>query len=106
MDSLKEFSNELQLQYPKTDAIKLELYLNISLVKITNYLNIDSDNTTLINNYKTAIIVAVGNEIDSTGKKNISSYREGNISITYKDSNKLSDDVKALLPMPFVKLMG
>lgn len=106
MDNLKEFLNELQLQYPKTDIKKLELYLNISLVKINNYLNINADNNTLINNYKTALIVSVGNEIDSIDKKNISSYREGNISITYKDSNKLSDDVKALLPMPFVKLMG
>lgn len=106
MDNLKEFLNELQLQYPKIDASKLELYLNISIVKITNYLNIDITSNKLIKKYKTALIVAVGNEINSIDKKDISSYREGNISITYKDKNKLSDDVKALLPIPFVKLMG
>lgn len=107
MSTLQEFLNELQSQYPKIDIKKLELYLDIALVKINKYLNTTIDKNTLINNYKTAIIVAIGNEIDLSDKKNISTYKEGNIAITYKNnSSKLSSEVKALLPMPYIKLMG
>ncbi|WP_317312282.1 hypothetical protein [Clostridium thermobutyricum] len=102
-----EFLEELQTSYPKISSKKLELYLNISLVKIKNYLNTDMGKITLINNYKTAIIVAIDNEINLADKKNISTIKEGNISITYREnSSKLSSEVKALLPRPFVKLMG
>ena len=49
----------------------------------------------------------IDNEINLADKKNISMIKEGNISITYKEnSSKLSSEVKALLPRPFVKLMG
>lgn len=103
----KEFLEELQNNYTKIDSKKLKLYFDISLVKINKYLNIDMDKSTLINKYKTAIIVAIGNEINLADKKNISTIKEGNLSITYKNnSSKLSSEVKALLPTPFVKLMG
>lgn len=106
-NTTKEFLEELQNNYPKINSKKLELYLDIALVKIKNYLNTDIDKITLIDNYKTAIIVAIDNEINLADKKNISMIKEGNISITYKEnSSKLSSEVKALLPRPFVKLMG
>lgn len=106
-NTTKEFLEELQNNYPKINSKKLELYLDISLVKIKNYLNTDMDKITLIDNYKTAIIVAIDNEINLVDKKNISMIKEGNISITYKEnSSKLSSEVKALLPRPFIKLMG
>lgn len=106
-NTTKEFLEELQNNYPKINSKKLELYLDIALVKIKNYLNTDMDKITLIHNYKTAIIVAIDNEINLADKKNISMIKEGNISITYKEnSSKLSSEVKALLPRPFVKLMG
>lgn len=106
-NTTEEFLEELQNNYPKINSKKLELYLNIALVKIKNYLNTDMDNITLMDNYKTAIIVAIDNEINLADKKNISTIKEGNISITYKEnSSKLSSEVKALLPRPFVKLMG
>lgn len=106
-NTTKEFLEELQNNYPKINSKKLELYLDMALVKIKNYLNTDMDKITLIDNYKTAIIVAIDNEINLADKKNISMIKEGNISITYKEnSSKLSSEVKALLPRPFVKLMG
>lgn len=106
-NTTKEFLEELQNNYPKINSKKLELYLDIALVKIENYLNTDMDKITLIDNYKTAIIVAIDNEINLADKKNISMIKEGNISITYKEnSSKLSSEVKALLPRPFIKLMG
>lgn len=106
-NTTKEFLEELQNNYPKINSKKLELYLDIALVKIKNYLNVDIDKITLIDNYKTAIIVAIDNEINLADKKNISTIKEGNISITYKEnSSKLSSEVKALLPRPFIKLMG
>lgn len=106
-NTTKEFLEELQNNYPKINSKKLELYLDIALVKIKNYLNTDIDKITLIDNYKTAIIVAIDTEINLADKKNISMIKEGNISITYKEnSSKLSSEVKALLPRPFVKLMG
>lgn len=107
MSTLQKFLNELQSQYSKIDIKKLELYLDIALVKINKYLNTNIDKNTLINKYKTAIIVAIGNEINLADKKNISTIKEGNLSITYKDnSSKLSSEVKVLLPMPYIKLMG
>ena len=106
-NTTKEFLEELQNNYPKINSKKLELYLDIALVKIKNYLNTDMDKITLMDNYKTAIIVAIDNEINLADKKNISMIKEGNISITYKEnSSKLSSEVKALLPRPFIKLMG
>lgn len=106
-NTTKEFLEELQNNYPKINSKKLELYLDIALVKIKNYLNTDMDKITLMDNYKTAIIVAIDNEINLSDKKNISMIKEGNISITYKEnSSKLSSEVKALLPRPFIKLMG
>ena len=106
-NTTKEFLEELQNNYPKINSKKLELYLDIALVKIKNYLNTDMTDTSLISNYRTAIIVAIDNEINLADKKNISMIKEGNISITYKEnSSKLSSEVKALLPRPFIKLMG
>lgn len=106
-NTTKEFLKEIQNNYPRVNSKKLELYLNIALVKIKNYLNTDMTDTSLISNYRTAIIVAIDNEINLADKKNISMIKEGNISITYKEnSSKLSSEVKALLPRPFVKLMG
>lgn len=106
-NTTKEFLKEIQNNYPRVNSKKLELYLNIALAKIKNYLNTDMTDTSLISNYRTAIIVAIDNEINLADKKNISMIKEGNISITYKEnSSKLSSEVKALLPRPFVKLMG
>ena len=106
-NTTKEFLEELQNNYPKINSKKLELYLDIALVKIKNYLNTDMTDNSLVDNYRTAIIVAIDNEINLADKKNISTIKEGNISITYKEnSSKLSSEVKALLPRPFIKLMG
>lgn len=99
--------NELINLYPDIDVNKLKFYEEIVIKKIKNYLNIPSKNDNyIISNFPTAIKLAVGNEIENSNHKNIRSYKEGEQSITYENSNNtLSDEVKELLPFPKVRLL-
>ncbi|WP_024614685.1 hypothetical protein [Clostridium sp. Ade.TY] len=93
---------------PNTEIIKLQLYQDVVINKIKNYLNLtNTSNDVIIKNYLTAIKVGVCDEIERNKHKNIRTMTQGQRSITYSNSSaSLSNDVKDLLPKPFVKLMG
>ena len=93
---------------PKIEDFKLQLYQDVVISKIKNYLNLtDSSDDVIIKNYSTAIKVGVCDEIQRNKHKNIRTMTQGQRSVTYSDSKtSLSDDVKDLLPKPFIKLMG
>lgn len=101
---LPEYLKEL---YKTTDSVKLELYLEKVILKIRKYLNRpDITNEKIINNFPTAIKVAVGDEIENSKHKNIKSFKEGDQSISYENaSNSLSNEVKELLPTPSIRLL-
>ena len=85
----------------------LIIYKNRAITFIKNYLNSNYDSAYIEANFEDAIIALVYNTYSSKGKENIQSESQGSRSKTYKASTfSISDDVKGLLPLPRVRLMG
>lgn len=89
------------------NPLLLKFYLEKAIVKIRKYLNKPKiEDKYIIDNFKTAIITAVGEEIENSKHKNIKSFKEGDQSISYINaSNSLSNEVKELLPSPSIRLI-
>lgn len=91
-----------------TDTSLIEAKLNIyirrgtSLIKI--YLNNDSYTDDIETLYPDAIIEYVTICINKRGNEGLKQFQQGSRGGTY--NNDLPDSVKALLPLPSVKLMG
>jgi len=101
---------DLHILLPNIDAYSdstLIIYKNRAITFIKNYLNNKYDSAYIEVNFDDAIIALVYNTYSSKGKENIQSESQGSRSKTYKASTFLmSDDIKGLLPLPMVKLMG
>lgn len=87
----------------------LNLYIKRAIYTIKNYLNndrlTDEDIETL---HREAIVSLVvdAQRIESSGNKGIKSQTQGARSVTYADEKSFSitDDIKAILPVPKVKM--
>lgn len=87
---------------------KLEIIKRGVVVAIKNYLNTDKTADEIEADYIDAVLQAT---IDSYRTRylptNIKSKGEGKVSTTLKDGPiQLSESVKALLPLPSIRLMG
>lgn len=77
-----------------------------AIAVIRNYLNIECDDEYILDTYDFAVDQLIQNSKISKST-NIKSVSEGSQSITYKDNSgpwTITDDVKAMLPKPFIKL--
>lgn len=80
-----------------------------SIAVIRNYLNVDSDIWTdeiILSEYDFVVDQLIQNSKTSKSA-DIKSISEGNQSISYKDNSgpwTITDDIKAMLPKPYIKL--
>lgn len=80
-----------------------------SIAVIRNYLNVDSDIWTdevILSEYDFVVDQLIENA-KTAKSSDIKSVSEGNQSISYKDNSgawTITDDIKAMLPKPYIKL--
>ena len=82
----------------------LNIYIRRAETAISKYLNNDLDNTAVETNYPDAVIEYVSECIAKKGNEGVKQFTQGSRQGTYTDG--LTEDVKALLPLPFVRMMG
>lgn len=91
-----------------TKDIILDIYISRATTSISKYLNNSRiTNEMILSNYEDAIIVLVENAYRTKGKTHIKSYTQGKRSETFKDEFGINsnEEVKNLLPRPYVRLM-
>lgn len=99
----------LSITTDKEDS-KLNIYIGIAKALIKKYLNNDAfDDSYIEENFSMAIILIVTNayECKKNGSGgNIKSISQGARSITYGEDKAfcINDDIKAMLPTPYIKL--
>lgn len=81
----------------------LTLYLRKAIILIRNYLKVD-ETIDIETVYPDAIIEYVTICKNKKGNEGLKSYGQGSRSGTY--GNDMPDSVKALLPLPFIKMRG
>lgn len=77
-----------------------------AVAAIKNYLNVDWENSYILSEYDFVVDQLIQNSKTSKGA-DIKSISEGNQSISYKDNSgpwSITDDIKAMLPKPYIKL--
>jgi len=93
----------------------LTIFKNRAVTLIKNYLNNVNYNSNYIEaNFADAIIELVYNAYSVKGKENIQSESQGSRSVTYKGFTSYADgstfaitnDIKKLLPLPSIRMMG
>jgi len=109
---------DLHALLPKTDAYAdavLNIYKNRAITLIKNYLNNAKYSSGYVEaTFEDAIIELVYNAYSVKGKENIQSESQGSRSTTYKGFTSYADgstfaitnDIKKLLPLPSIKMMG
>lgn len=89
---------------------KLNIYISMAVTLIKKYLNNDAfDDSYIEENFSMAITLIVINayECKKNGSGgNIKAITQGSRSITYGEDKAfcINDDVKAILPIPYIKL--
>lgn len=77
-----------------------------AIAVIRNYLNVDWEDNYILSEYDFVVDQLIKNSKTSKGA-DIKSISEGNQSISYKDNSgpwTVADDIKAMLPKPYIKL--
>lgn len=95
--------------YPNEDLNKIQIYLDIGINLIKEYLNTYDSRVNIELKYENALVLFLINTLDYSKDKGIVTKKQGNKSITYSETRKalqLTSDIKDLLPCPKVKLMG
>lgn len=114
---MEELINDLKIDLPDAPENKLKLLIKKATVQIRNYMNKDLSDTIIqtSDDYKYALeqIVIDTYLYQKTRhfKEGIVKMSEGNRSIEYKSNSNtgkviLTEEVKTMLPTPFVRLMG
>ncbi|MDS1004181.1 hypothetical protein P9J83_11835 [Clostridium sporogenes] len=78
-----------------------------AVLVIRNYLNKDLEDNYILENYDLAVEQLINNaaKLENIKTPGVKSMSEGNQSVSF-DSNPwtITDDIKALLPVPYVKM--
>ena len=88
---------------------KLNIYISMAVALIKRYLNNDAfDDSYIEENFSMAIVLIVTNayECKKNGSGgNIKSMTQGSRSVSYGDDKAfcINDDIKAMLPIPYIK---
>lgn len=108
LDLVKEFLG-IKADNTSEDS-KLKIYISTAEKMIINYLNNDNINNDYVEeSFSEAVILMVSNAYEyqkSNINRNIKSESQGYRSRTYIDGNTafaITDDIKALLPVPYIK---
>jgi hypothetical protein len=94
--------DDLKTLTGQSDSI-LNIYIHRANAAIKSYLNVD-DSFDVETNYHDAVIEYVSECIAKKGNEGVKQFTQGSRQGTYTDG--LTEDVKALLPPPFVRMMG
>lgn len=84
--------------------ISIEQKKAIAVIK--NYLNVDWDDDYILSEYDFVVDQLIENS-KMAANASIKSISEGNQSISYKDNSgawTITDDIKAMLPKPYIKM--
>lgn len=81
----------------------LNIYIRRACVLIKNYLNV-ADTVDVASTYPDAVIEYVTERLSKKGNEGLKQFVQGGRQGTYVDG--LTEDVKVLLPSPFVKMIG
>ncbi|MGV1105808.1 phage head-tail connector protein [Clostridium perfringens] len=112
---MNEIIQDLLIDIPKASPNKLELLIKRAINQINNYLNKNFNESDSIKNFKYAIEQIV---LDTYLYQQSKQYKDGIVRITegersveYKSTSStgrviFTDEVKAMLPTPYVRLMG
>ena len=112
---MNEIIQDLLIDIPKASPNKLELLIKRAINQINNYLNKNFSESDSIKNFKYAIEQKVLDtylyQQSKQYKDGIVRITEGERSIEYKSTSStgrviFTDEVKAMLPTPYVRLMG
>lgn len=77
-----------------------------AIAVIRNYLNVDWEDDYILSEYDFVVDQLIQNS-NAAKSSDIKSISEGNQSISYKDTSgpwTITDDIKAMLPKPYIKL--
>ena len=77
-----------------------------AIAVIRNYLNVEWEDSHILSEYDFVVDQLIQNSKTSKSA-DIKSISEGNQSISYKDNSgpwTITDDIKAMLPKPYIKL--
>lgn len=112
---MNEIIQDLLIDIPKASPNKLELLIKRAINQINNYLNKNFNESDSIKNFKYAIEQIV---LDTYLYQQSKQYKDGVVRITegersveYKSTSStgrviFTDEVKAMLPTPYVRLIG
>ncbi|MCR6516323.1 MAG: hypothetical protein ACRC1T_16945 [Clostridium chrysemydis] len=112
---MEEIIKEILLEVPGEDDNKVQRLINKSIVQIRLYLNKNFSNEYIVKSFKYAIEQIVIDTLiyqkTDQYKSNISKIQQGARSIEYKSLSEngrviFSEEVKSMLPTPYVTLMG
>lgn len=112
---MNEIIQDLLIDLPKATISKLELLIKRAINQINNYLNKNFNESDSIKNFKYAIEQIVLDtylyQQSKQYKDGVVRLTEGERSIEYKSISStgrviFTDEVKAMLPTPYVRLMG
>lgn len=95
--------DDLKVLTDQNESI-LAIYIRRADTAISNYLNNGLDSTVIEEKYPDAIIEYVTECFTKKGNESLKQFTQGSRQGTYVDG--LTEDVKALLPPPYAKLMG
>jgi len=101
---------KLAALFPDVDSNTMLIYRCMADDAIKYYMNIDPTTTsdTIESTYESAVLQLISNKIKFDDMDGIKACTVSSTSVTYADNKGLSvtDDVKALLPRPYVRLLG
>ncbi|MBO3417909.1 hypothetical protein [Clostridium perfringens] len=112
---MNEIIQDLLIDLPKAPPNKLELLIKRAINQINNYLNKEFNESDSIKNFKYAIEQIVLDtylyQQSKQYKDGVVRLTEGERSIEYKSTSStgrivFTNEVKSMLPTPYVRLMG
>ena len=112
---MNEIIQDLLIDLPKAPPNKLELLIKRAINQINNYLNKEFNESDSIKNFKYAIEQIVLDtylyQQSKQYKDGVVRLTEGERSIEYKSTSStgrivFTNEVKSMLPTPYMRLMG
>lgn len=113
---MNEIIQDLLIDLPKAPPNKLELLIKRAINQINNYLNKEFSENDAIKNFKYAIEQIV---LDTYNYQNSRQFKEGILKMSEGDKSieyntqsvvtgriAFTNEVKSMLPTPYVRLMG
>jgi hypothetical protein len=99
---------KILILYPELELNKLLVYKDMGIDVIKNFINTKESKEVILQKYENALLQLIGNKVQSDNINGIKSYSMSKTSITYGEDKgfRITDDIKSLLPTPYVKLMG